>query len=33
MSAPLKIFGQHEQNTISQMENCMSVGNVAAGVL
>lgn len=31
--APLKIFGQHDQNTITQMHNCMAVGNVAAGVL
>ena len=29
----LEIFGQHEQNTIEQMKNCMQVGNSVAGVL
>jgi tRNA-splicing ligase RtcB len=32
-NAPLKIYGDHDANTISQMKNCMSVGNVVAGVL
>jgi tRNA-splicing ligase RtcB len=32
-NAPLKVFGQHEQATITQMRNCMAVGNVVAGVI
>jgi tRNA-splicing ligase RtcB len=32
-NAPLKVFGQHDEATLTQMRNCMSVGNVAAGVL
>src|SRR6202795_4195876 len=32
-NSPLKIFGQHEEATIAQMRNCMSVGNVVAGVI
>src|ERR1700759_5336913 len=28
--SPLKIFGQHDENTINQMRNCMSVGNAVA---
>jgi tRNA-splicing ligase RtcB (3'-phosphate/5'-hydroxy nucleic acid ligase) len=32
-NSPLKIFGQHEDATIAQMRNCMSVGNAAAGVI
>lgn len=32
-NAPLKVLGHHETSTITQMENCMSVGNVVAGVL
>ena len=31
--SPLKIFGQHEDATVAQMRNCMSVGNVVAGVI
>ena len=31
--SPLKIFGQHEAATVAQMRNCMSVGNVVAGVI
>lgn len=31
--APLTIFGVHEDNTIAQMKNCMSFGNVVAWVL
>lgn len=31
--APLKIFGEHEESTIQQMRNCMSVGRVVGGVL
>jgi tRNA-splicing ligase RtcB len=30
---PLKIFGDHDENTIAQMKNCMAVGNVVAGVI
>jgi tRNA-splicing ligase RtcB len=32
-NAPLTVFGQHEPTTIAQMRNCMSVGNVVAGVI
>jgi tRNA-splicing ligase RtcB len=32
-NAPLRVFGQHDENTIAQMKNCMAVGNVAAGVI
>lgn len=32
-NSPLKVFGQHEQSTLDQMRNCMSVGNVVAGVI
>jgi len=32
-NAPLKVFGQHDENTIAQMRNCMTVGNVVAGVI
>jgi tRNA-splicing ligase RtcB (3'-phosphate/5'-hydroxy nucleic acid ligase) len=31
--APLAIVGDHEENTITQMRNCMKVGNVVGGVL
>lgn len=31
--SPLRVFGQHEQATLDQMRNCMSVGNVVAGVI
>ena len=31
--SPLKIFGRHEAATVAQMRNCMSVGNVVAGVI
>lgn len=27
------IFGEHEENTIRQLDNCLSVGNVVGGVL
>jgi tRNA-splicing ligase RtcB len=30
---PLRIFGNHEEGTIAQMRNCMSVGNTVAGVI
>jgi tRNA-splicing ligase RtcB len=30
---PLKVFGQHDNATVAQMRNCMSVGNVVAGVV
>jgi len=32
-NSPLKIFGQHDDNTIAQMKNCMAVGNAMAGVI
>src|SRR5262245_5553384 len=32
-NAPLKVFGEHDEATIAQMRNCMSVGNVVAGVI
>ena len=31
--SPLKIFGDHDEGTVAQMRNCMSVGNVVAGVI
>lgn len=32
-NSPLKVFGQHDDNTVAQMKNCMAVGNVVAGVI
>jgi tRNA-splicing ligase RtcB len=32
-NSPLLVIGDHEESTIGQMKNCMSVGNVVAGVL
>lgn len=32
-NAPLKVFGDHAENTLTQMKNCMAVGNVVAGVM
>jgi tRNA-splicing ligase RtcB len=32
-SPTLEIFGEHDANTITQMRNCMSVGNAVAGVI
>jgi tRNA-splicing ligase RtcB len=32
-SSPLTIHGEHDDNTIAQMRNCMGVGNVVAGVI
>lgn len=32
-NAPLAIFGDHEANTILQMQNCMRVGDVVGGVI
>lgn len=32
-NSPLKIIGQHDDATIAQMRNCMSVGNAVAGVI
>ncbi len=32
-NSPLKVFGQHDEGTIAQMRNCMSIGNVVAGVI
>ena len=31
--SPLKVFGQHDENTLTQMRNCMGVGNAVAGVI
>lgn len=32
-NSPLKIFGKHDDATIAQMRNCMSIGNVVAGAI
>lgn len=32
-NSPLTVFGEHEEGTLSQMRNCMAVGNAVAGVL
>ena len=32
-NSPLRVFGEHEAQTIEQMRNCMKVGNVVAGVI
>jgi tRNA-splicing ligase RtcB (3'-phosphate/5'-hydroxy nucleic acid ligase) len=32
-NAPLQVFGQHDDATLTQMRNCMGVGNVVAGVI
>jgi tRNA-splicing ligase RtcB len=32
-NGPLRIFGQHDEATVTQMRNCMSVGNAVAGVI
>lgn len=32
-NSPLRIFGEHEEATVAQMRNCMSVGNAVAGVI
>jgi len=32
-NSPLTVFGQHDQETVAQMRNCMTVGNVVGGVL
>jgi len=32
-NTPLKVFGGHDRATVAQMRNCMSVGNVVAGVV
>ena len=32
-SSPLTVFGQHDQATVAQMRNCMTVGHVVGGVL
>ena len=31
--SPLRVFGDHDDSTLAQMKNCMSVGNSVAGVL
>jgi tRNA-splicing ligase RtcB len=32
-NAPLKVFGDHDENTLAQMRNGMGAGNVVAGVI
>src|SRR5262249_24224303 len=32
-NSPLKVFGEHDHAPVAQMRNCMSVGNVVAGVV
>ena len=32
-NSPLKVFGEHDHATVAQMRNCISVGNVVAGVV
>src|SRR5580704_512543 len=32
-NSPLTIFGDHDQNTIAQMRNCMAIGNAVKGVI
>ena len=32
-NSPLRVFGQHDEATLLQMRNCMSVGNAVAGVI
>jgi tRNA-splicing ligase RtcB len=32
-NSPLTVFGDHDENTIAQMRNCMAVGNAVAGVI
>lgn len=32
-NSPLRIFGSHDDATIAQMRNCMTVGNAVAGVI
>ncbi|MCL2715511.1 MAG: RtcB family protein [Alphaproteobacteria bacterium] len=32
-NAPLTVFGEHEEATLTQMKTCMGVGNVVAGVI
>jgi tRNA-splicing ligase RtcB (3'-phosphate/5'-hydroxy nucleic acid ligase) len=32
-NSPLKVFGEHDEATLAQMRNSMSVGNVTAGVI
>ncbi|HXX49875.1 MAG TPA: RtcB family protein [Xanthobacteraceae bacterium] len=32
-NSPLTIYGRHDDATVAQMKNCMTVGNVVAGVI
>ena len=32
-NSPITVFGDHDESTIAQMRNCMSVGNAVAGVI
>ncbi len=32
-NSPLTVFGEHDEATLAQMRNCMSVGNAVAGVI
>lgn len=31
--SPLRVFGEHEESTLTQMRNCMGFGNVVAGAV
>lgn len=31
--SPLTVFGEHDEATLAQMRNCMSIGNAVAGVI
>jgi tRNA-splicing ligase RtcB (3'-phosphate/5'-hydroxy nucleic acid ligase) len=32
-NSPLRIFGEHEDSTVTQMRNCMGIGNAVSGVI
>ncbi|MGB6698458.1 MAG: RtcB family protein [Methylocella sp.] len=32
-NSPLTIFGDHDENTLAQMRNCMAIGNAVKGVI
>lgn len=32
-NSPLKVMGEHDEGTVAQMRNCMSVGNAVSGVI
>lgn len=33
LNSPLTVFGNHDEATLIQMQNCMSIGNAVAGVI